>query len=48
MLRTRKIELMLEELTSSEERKAAAVKDIMRRIFYNFDKRSANNCVCLH
>ncbi|KAH3713469.1 hypothetical protein DPMN_073262 [Dreissena polymorpha] len=37
--RTAEIEDMLAELTDAEERKDAALKDVMRRIFYNFDKR---------
>lgn len=38
--RTSEIEDMLTELVDAEERKDAALKDVMRRIFHNFDKRS--------
>lgn len=37
--RTRDIEEMLAKLTDAEDRKDAALKDVMRRIFHNFDKR---------
>ena len=37
--RTKQIESLLEELTSAEQRKEAALKDIMRRIFNQFDSR---------
>ncbi|XP_045216870.2 DNA mismatch repair protein Msh6-like isoform X2 [Mercenaria mercenaria] len=37
--RTTDIEEMLAELVDAEERKDAALKDVMRRIFHNFDKR---------
>ena len=37
--RTADIEHMLAELTDAEDRKDACLKDIMRRIFYNFDQK---------
>ena len=37
--RTVEIEEMLSELVDAEERKDSALKDVMRRIFHNFDKR---------
>nr|XP_033795890.1 DNA mismatch repair protein Msh6 isoform X1 [Geotrypetes seraphini] len=35
---TKAIERMLSDLTTAEERRDAALKDCMRRLFYNFDK----------
>lgn len=37
---TRDIEKMLNEMISAEERRDAAQKDCMKRLFYNFDKNS--------
>ncbi|GFO37513.1 DNA mismatch repair protein msh6 [Plakobranchus ocellatus] len=37
--RTSDIEEMLSELTDAEDRKDTCLKDIMRRIFYNFDQK---------
>ncbi|POI33273.1 hypothetical protein CIB84_002973 [Bambusicola thoracicus] len=37
---TKEIEKMLAELINAEERRDAALKDCMRRLFYNFDKNS--------
>ncbi|XP_042686327.1 DNA mismatch repair protein Msh6 isoform X2 [Centrocercus urophasianus] len=37
---TKEIERMLAELINAEERRDAALKDCMRRLFYNFDKNS--------
>lgn len=37
--RTTVIEDMLAELVDAEERKDAALKDVMRRIFHSFDER---------
>ncbi|XP_065595645.1 DNA mismatch repair protein Msh6 isoform X2 [Cyrtonyx montezumae] len=37
---TKEIEKMLAELVNAEERRDAALKDCMRRLFYNFDKNS--------
>ena len=37
--RTADIEDMFAELVDAEERKALALKDVMRRIFYSFDER---------
>ncbi|XP_061180194.1 DNA mismatch repair protein Msh6-like isoform X2 [Saccostrea echinata] len=37
--RTREIEDQLVDLTDAEERKDAALKDTMRRLFYSFDER---------
>jgi len=37
--RTTAIEDMLVELSDAEDRKDVALKDVMRRIFYNFDKQ---------
>ena len=38
--RTKTIDNLLAELLDAEERKDAALKDIMRRIFHSFDERS--------
>ena len=38
--KTSDIEAMFAELTEAEERKDEAVRDCLRRIFFNFDKRS--------
>lgn len=35
---TREIERLFSELQSLEEKRDAALKDCMRRLFYNFDK----------
>ncbi|NWY39455.1 MSH6 protein, partial [Sylvia atricapilla] len=37
---TKEIEKMLAAMVSAEERRDAALKDCMRRLFYNFDKNS--------
>ncbi|NXO35111.1 MSH6 protein, partial [Locustella ochotensis] len=37
---TKEIERMLAAMVSAEERRDAALKDCMRRLFYNFDKNS--------
>nr|XP_006131820.2 DNA mismatch repair protein Msh6 [Pelodiscus sinensis] len=37
---TKEIEKMLAEMVNAEERRDAALKDCMRRLFYNFDKNS--------
>lgn len=37
--RTAEIERLLSELVAAEDRRDAALKDIMRRIFHSFDKR---------
>ncbi|XP_015712384.1 DNA mismatch repair protein Msh6 [Coturnix japonica] len=37
---TKEIEKMLAELMNAEERRDAALKDCMRRLFYNFDRNS--------
>ncbi|NXN93064.1 MSH6 protein, partial [Rhinopomastus cyanomelas] len=37
---TKEIEKMLAAMVSAEERRDAALKDTMRRLFYNFDKNS--------
>lgn len=37
--RTSTIEAILVDLTDAEEKKDAALKDIMRRIFHSFDER---------
>lgn len=40
--RTKEIEDQLVDLTEAEERKDAALKDTMRRLFYSFDERYCN------
>ena len=37
--RTDEIEKLLAQMVDAEERKDAALKDVMRRIFYSFDER---------
>ena len=37
--RSKAIEELLVELVDAEERKEAAEKDTLRRVFFNFDKR---------
>ena len=37
--KTAEIERLFSELTDAEDRRDVALKDVMRRIFYNFDKR---------
>uniref|UniRef100_A0A7M4FA30 DNA mismatch repair protein n=1 Tax=Crocodylus porosus TaxID=8502 RepID=A0A7M4FA30_CROPO len=37
---TKEIEKMLADMVNAEERRDAAVKDCMRRLFYNFDKNN--------
>ena len=45
--RTQEINEWVYELADAEEKKAACLKDIMRRIFHNFDERYAVNFVPL-
>jgi len=37
--KTVEIERLFSKLTDAEDRRDVALKDVMRRIFYNFDKR---------
>ncbi|OXB82828.1 UNVERIFIED_CONTAM: hypothetical protein H355_010398 [Colinus virginianus] len=45
---TKEIEKMLAELVNAEERRDAALKDCMRRLFYNFDKNSQDWQAAVH
>lgn len=46
--RTTDIEDKLVDLTDAEERKDAALKDTMRRLFYSFDERCLWNDVYMY